>query len=294
MTKNTSSLDLRTSITSDEYRIETQSRTQALLESWFSQEWIDKISTKTNNITLWKSPSEKIDELKTLGFTNPIKLITSSPAILGYSIEDNIKPKITELKTLGFTNPIKVITSSPPILGYSIEDNIKPKITELKTLGFTNPIKLITSSPTILNLSIENNIKPKVKIAKKIIWNDKVAIDLLEKAPEIIGTKIDKSWTILRWLKMLWLLNEEIITYYKSINIGESESFIIAVDSLRWEENVTITQLRREIKKYKKIWDKKKRKEVILWENEKERTSEYLSPKEKLLHRYSRWYWPKK
>ena len=260
MTKNTSSLDLRTSITSDEYRIETQSRTQALLESWFSQEWIDKISTKTNNITLWKSPSEKIDELKTLGFTNPIKLITSSPAILGYSIEDNIKPKITELKTL----------------------------------GFTNPIKLITSSPTILNLSIENNIKPKVKIAKKIIWNDKVAIDLLEKAPEIIGTKIDKSWTILRWLKMLWLLNEEIITYYKSINIGESESFIIAVDSLRWEENVTITQLRREIKKYKKIWDKKKRKEVILWENEKERTSEYLSPKEKLLHRYSRWYWPKK
>ena len=250
MAKNASWLDLRTPITSDEYRTEIQTRLQELLESWFSQEWVDKISTETNNITLWISPWEKIDELKKLGFTNPIKLITSSPAILGYSIENNITPKIDELKKLGFTNPMKLITSLPAILGYSIEDNITPK----------------------------------VKIAKKIIWNDKVAIDLLEKAPEIIGTKIDKSWTILRWLKMLWLLNEEIIPYYKSINIGELESFIIAVDSLRWEENVTITQLRREIKKYKKIWDKKKRKKVILWENEKE----------KLLYRYRRWYWARK
>ncbi len=393
-------IDLRENISHVKYSQEISTRTQELLAAGFTQEWIDRVSSEANNITLWKTPWEKIeelkilgftnpiklitslpailglsiednikpkiDELKTLGFTNPIKLITSSPAILGYSIEDNIKPKIDELKTLGFTNPIKLITSSPAILGlsiednikpkidelktleftnpiklitslpailglsiednikpkidelktlgftnpiklitsspailgYSIEDNIKPKIDELKTLGFTNPIKLITSLPAILGLSIEDNIKPKVRLAKKIIWDDDLAINILESAPEIIGTKIDKTWTILRWLKILWLLNQKIIPYYKNINIKELESFIVAVDALRNKKDVTISQLRKEIAKYKKMWDKKKRKEVIVWEDLKRKNErkawENLSPEEKLLHRYARGYAPKK
>jgi hypothetical protein len=47
-------------------------------------------------------------------------MITSSPAILGYAI-DNIRGKLDDLRALGFENPVKMITSSPAILGYAID-----------------------------------------------------------------------------------------------------------------------------------------------------------------------------
>jgi hypothetical protein len=47
-------------------------------------------------------------------------MITSSPAILGYAI-DNIRGKLADLRELGFADPVKMITSSPAILGYARE-----------------------------------------------------------------------------------------------------------------------------------------------------------------------------
>ena len=47
-------------------------------------------------------------------------MITSSPAILGYAL-DNIEGKIAALRALGFADPVKMITSSPAILGYAPE-----------------------------------------------------------------------------------------------------------------------------------------------------------------------------
>jgi hypothetical protein len=47
-------------------------------------------------------------------------MITSSPAILGYAIE-NIRGKIADLRELGFADPVKMITSLPAILGYARE-----------------------------------------------------------------------------------------------------------------------------------------------------------------------------
>jgi hypothetical protein len=49
-----------------------------------------------------------------------VKMITSSPAILGLAI-DNIRGKISDLRELGFADPVKMITSSPSLLGYSRE-----------------------------------------------------------------------------------------------------------------------------------------------------------------------------
>jgi hypothetical protein len=78
--------------------------------------------------------AERIADLKALGFADPVKMITSLPAILGLAI-DNIRGKIADLKALGFADPVKMITSLPAILGYAI-DNIRGKIADLKALGF--------------------------------------------------------------------------------------------------------------------------------------------------------------
>ena len=191
------SLDLRTtSSTSTEYSKEISWRVSELLAAWFSKEWIHEIAFKISN-TLWLSPWEKIEELTKLGFKDPLKLITSSPAILGYSIEDNIKPK--------------------------------------------------------------------VNLLDRFIKDTDLARNLIMKAPELLGTKIDKTWTILRWLHTLWLLNNaEVIQKYKSINMGELESFVLAVNKLRWTSPTSIPELLKVIKWYKKAWTKQDRRNTII------------------------------
>jgi hypothetical protein len=271
-------LDLRAQPSPHEYFTEVQARTADLLNAWFSKEWIENTALKISN-TLWLSSWSKIEELKALGFTNPIRLITLFPGILVLSIDKNIKPKIEKLKALGFTDPVALITSSPAILGLSIDKNIKPKIEKLKALGFTDPIRLIASSPKILDLSIDKNIKPKIKLIDRFIKNRDTARQLIYSAPEILGTKIDKTWTILRWLQMLWLLNDEIIPKYKAINISELESFILAVLKLEGNEETSVQELIKEIRKIKKVWSKQSRQDdVITW------------PESKIKERYKRWY----
>jgi hypothetical protein len=95
----------------------------------------------------------KIADLRTLGFADPVKLITSLPAIMGLAI-DNMRGKIADLRVLGFADPVKMITSSPAILGYAI-GNIRGKIADLRELGFADPVKMITSLPAILGYSRE-------------------------------------------------------------------------------------------------------------------------------------------
>ena len=97
--------------------------------------------------------SLRISDLRALGFADPVKMITSSPPILGYAI-DNIRGKISDLRALGFADPVKMITSSPTILGYAL-DNIRGKISDLRALGFADPVKMITTLPPILGYARE-------------------------------------------------------------------------------------------------------------------------------------------
>ena len=64
-------------------------------------------------------------------------MIASTPAILGYAIE-NIRNKIADLRELGFADPVKMITSSPTVLGVGI-NNIRSKIAELLQLEQISP-----------------------------------------------------------------------------------------------------------------------------------------------------------
>lgn len=107
----------------------------------------------------------KIEGLRERGFSNPQKMIVSLHSILGLSF-DNIDRKIAGLRERGFKDPQKIIASLPAILGYSF-DNIDEKIAGLSARGFTNPQKMIASSPAILCYS-SKNIDRKLKLCRRL------------------------------------------------------------------------------------------------------------------------------
>jgi hypothetical protein len=80
-------------------------------------------------------------------------MITSSPAILGYAI-DNIRGKIANLRELGFADPVKMVTSSPAILTYA-NNTVRGKVTDLSELGCADPVRMITSDPMIVGYARE-------------------------------------------------------------------------------------------------------------------------------------------
>ena len=98
---------------------EAEARLRFLIEVGFSSEDADRVF-ETVNLPSIEAMRGKIADLRTLGFADPVKMITSLPAILGLAI-DNIRGKIADLRTLGFADPVKMITSSPAILGCSAD-----------------------------------------------------------------------------------------------------------------------------------------------------------------------------
>jgi hypothetical protein len=90
-----------------------------LLACGFDREAADKIF-EALDLPEPAKIDQKIADLQGLGFADPVKMITSSPAILGLAI-DNIRGKIADLQGLGFADPVKMITSLPAILGYARE-----------------------------------------------------------------------------------------------------------------------------------------------------------------------------
>lgn len=229
---------------------------------------------------------ERWDDLRKLWFKDPIKLTTTAPSILWFSLE-NIISKIEELKNMWFSDPITLIERFPFVV-YLSSLNISNKIDSFRELEFKDPIRMITLFPSMLGLSIENNILPKVKLLDRFISNKSDSRDLLLRAPSVLGTKIDKTWIILRWLHMLWLLqSEETLLQYKAIDILEIESFILAVTQLSQDDaylqesnQEKTTQLITKIRNLKKTSDKSTRKWEIL-----------AGLRNKIQLRYIRWYW---
>ena len=80
---------------------------------------------------------------------------------------ENIDSKIAGLKERGFKDPVKMIVSSPSILGYAFE-NIDSKIKYLKRVGVLcgiNSTNVIENIPVILGCSIK-----KVKLTVGILF----------------------------------------------------------------------------------------------------------------------------
>jgi hypothetical protein len=73
-------------------------------------------------------PHGRIGRLRQFGFAEPVKMMTSRPAVPGLSI-DNIRGKFAELGALGVAEPVKMITSRPAIIELA-SDNIRSTIAD--------------------------------------------------------------------------------------------------------------------------------------------------------------------
>jgi hypothetical protein len=94
-------------------------RLQHLLDCGFGPQQADKVF-EAINLPAPADIDRKLSDLRALGFADPVKMVTSSPPILGLAIE-NIRGKLSNLRALGFADPVKMVTSLPTILGYARE-----------------------------------------------------------------------------------------------------------------------------------------------------------------------------
>src|SRR3989339_524880 len=174
--------DLRHGQNPEENATEILARENLLLSLGFSQDWINKL--KVDNPTLCSEEiiNSKIQGLTKRGFSNPKKMIESSPAILSYAFE-NIDRKLAGLTERGFSNPKKMIESLPAILGLAFE-NIDRKLAGLTERGFSNPKKMIESLPAILGLAFENIDRKLAGLTERGFSNPK---KMIESLPAILG-----------------------------------------------------------------------------------------------------------
>ena len=128
--------------------------------------------------------SDKIADLRGLGFADPVKMIASFPEITGLTIE-NIRGRIDDLRELGFRDPVKMIASFPPTLGLAI-DNIRDKIANLRELGFNDPVKMVTLRPAILGYSRE-----RLQLCGRIVMR------LEERTDSMLGRLIKESRAVI-------------------------------------------------------------------------------------------------
>ena len=94
-------VDLRRSGTTEVIREEEiLARRNAFIANGFSKEWVDALQQKRSTLYSSVALENHIEDLKTRGFSNPIKMIESSPTILGYNLEENIKRRVKLLSRL--------------------------------------------------------------------------------------------------------------------------------------------------------------------------------------------------
>lgn len=90
--------------------------------------------------------------LKTQGFLEPMELIRRSPNFAVYSI-DKLDSRIKGLKKVGFKDVTKMVTVTPTLLMYDIEENIEPTLEHFKTV-WEMSVEEIEGKPELLMMSL--------------------------------------------------------------------------------------------------------------------------------------------
>jgi hypothetical protein len=140
------------------------------------------------------------------------------------------------------------------------EESLQNKIKWLKERGFKDPMKIISYYPAILGYWFDN-IDDKIKLLNKIIKLYKLnftAIEAIENNLNILGSKIDKLWVLVRIIKEIAKNSTEVNNQliYKLI-FSNVEEVILASRS---KVNLTLNDLllkTKNIKKEKISKDKK-------------------------------------
>ena len=97
------------------------------------------------------------------------KMVVALPALLSYSVENNLAPKLDWLQMrLGLDDAglRKMVLRLPSVLGLSIEDNIEPKLGYLeREIGLSRPElrEHVLRIPAILAYSLDKRYRPRLE-----------------------------------------------------------------------------------------------------------------------------------
>ena len=143
------------------------------------------------------------------------KSIDRWPAVLGLSIQANLKPTIEWIKGLGLSQPqvAKVITTFPQVLGLSIEANLKPTVVWIKGLGLSQKqvAKAIATRPQVLSLSIEAKLKPTVDWIKGLGLSQLQVAKVIATCPQLLSLSIEANLKpTVAWIKGLGLSQPQV------------------------------------------------------------------------------------
>ena len=119
-------------------------------------------------------------------------LIQRSPAVLTFSIENQIQPRVEFLRDLGISkdNVVKMITRHPQMLHYSFE-NLEEKLRFLGEIGMNDSETALTVTrlSQFFSLSVEDSLRPKFKYLTNELGGSK---DTCVKYPAYFSLSLDQ------------------------------------------------------------------------------------------------------
>jgi hypothetical protein len=128
---------------------------------------------------------------------NLSKLVQKLPRVLGYSIEDNLKPKLSWLQdklSLDDKSLSKLVLAQPHVFSCSIEANLEPKLAWLQerlSLDDESLCFVMQRQPSLFIKNIENNLEPTIKFYEDCVGSN-AAIQLISKSPNILTNSLEK------------------------------------------------------------------------------------------------------
>eukprot|EP00850_Spirogloea_muscicola_P009058 SM000050S16983 [mRNA] locus=s50:227324:229062:+ [translate_table: standard] len=125
-----------------------------------------------------ESMQRRIDYLQKAGLSldRVAKLVKSHPQIMGLSIQSNIEPtfRFLEEECKVQRDKIQRILRWPALLTYSVDDNLRKKLEYFLSIGFQREEfgSLVWQNPIALGVSLEANLKPKMTFLRDVMGRD--------------------------------------------------------------------------------------------------------------------------
>ena len=128
------------------------------------------------------------------------KMVLLLPAVLGYSVEDNLAPMLDWLQKrldLDDTGLRKMVLLLPAVLGFSVENNVTPKLEWLQrrlNLDEAQLKKVVLRFPSLLACSVEDNLDPKLDwLQTRLGLDDEQLRKMIVALPALMGYSIEDN-----------------------------------------------------------------------------------------------------
>lgn len=172
------------------------------------------------------SARERLDYLLSVGVKNRDirKIIMRQPQILGYTLENNLKPHVAFLVSLGIPESRigRIISATPSLFSYSVEKSLKPTVRYLvEEVGIKKDdlSKVVQLSPQILVQRIDTTWNRRFNFLTRELGapRDNI-VKMVRKHPQILHYSIeDGLLPRINFLRSIGMQNSDIIKVLTSL-----------------------------------------------------------------------------